>query len=285
MMTSYTTTFVTAFVQIYGTKKEDPIFGGRDSAWRYAHFRTLAESGVPLCVYVDIEEHERMLKFAEEFCNIHVRLTKPLHETWAHRIYDKHTSITMPEQAHAEKDTEAYLLLIMAKTEWVADVARSNPWNTPQFAWIDFSIGYVLRDIPLCQSELQRIAGTVLPSKSLYIPGCSPYPHPFPARVAQLSADGLRAECPVVLESPCWRFCGGLFVGDTAAILEFDDLSRTLFPIFLCKYRRLVWEVNYWAWLESAADPTWNPIWYRADHNDTMLTEFPHMKTKAEAQL
>ena len=272
------TTFVTAFVQIYGSNNEQ-IFGGRDSAWRYAHFRTLAESGVPLCVYVDIEEYARMIDFAKEFDNIHVLLTPPLSETWAHEVYQTTTDntdivITLPEQAHVDKDTQSYLLLIMAKTEWVAEVARSNPWNTPQFAWIDFSIGYVLHDIPRCQSELQRIARTVLPPKTLYIPGCSPYPHPLPAHVAQLSADELRAECPTILEGPYWRFCGGLFVGDTASILEFDELSRTFFGSFLCKYRRLVWEVNFWAWLESAV-PAWTPIWYNADHNDTMITDFP----------
>ena len=280
-----TTTFVTAFVQIYGNEH---IFGGRDSAWRYAHFRTLAESRVPLCVYVDIEEHDRMTQFAAEFSNIKVYLSRPLAEMWSHQIYravcqqDIERKITFPEHAQSEKDTESYLLLILSKTEWVADIARSNPWNTPQFAWIDFSIGYVLRDIPRCQSELQRISRTVLPESTLYIPGCGPYYDPYPAHVAQLSVDELNATVPVLLQSPCWRFCGGLFVGDTASILNFDDLSRTMFGTFLCTYQRLVWEVNYWAWLESVTAsypmwPVWRPVWYQADHNDTMLTEFPHI--------
>jgi hypothetical protein len=31
----------------------------------------------------------------------------------------------------------------------------------------------------------------------------------------------------------------------------------------------LVWEVNYWAWLE--AEGYISPIWYLADHNDTII--------------
>lgn len=274
-----TTTFVTAFVQVY----RDPdieVFGGRDSAWRYAHFRTLAETGVPLCVYVDIEEYDRMNVFAAEFTNIHVMLTKPLSETWSHQVYANAvadnmdtSTIALPEQAHSEKDTAAYMLLIMAKTEWVADVARLNPWNTTQFAWIDFSIAYIFYDRIQCQSEICRISRTR--TTHLCLPGCTPYLDPFPPYIAQLSVDELHSVCPALLQWPCWRFCGGLFVGDADSVIEFDTLCRTQFPIFLCKYRRLVWEVNFWAWLESAV-PTWRPIWYEADHNDSMLTAFPN---------
>lgn len=282
------TTFVTAFVQVYRDPDVD-VFGGRDSVWRYAHFRTLAETGVSLCVYVDIEEYDRMNAFAAEFTNIHVLLTKPLSETWSHQVYanavadnanastadawtTEAVSITLPEQAHPEKDTAAYMLLILAKTEWVADVARLNPWNTTQFAWIDFSIAYVFRDRIRCQSEIRRISRTH--TTHLCLPGCMSYSEPFPPHIAELSVDELLSVCPALLQWPCWRFCGGLFVGDADSVIEFDTLCRTQFPTFLCKYRRLVWEVNFWAWLESAV-PTWRPIWYGADHNDSMLTAFP----------
>ena len=45
------------------------------------------------------------------------------------------------------------------------------------------------------------------------------------------------------------------------------------FPEFVETTRRLVWEVNFWAWLEVNSD--WNPQWYSADHNDTILTNLP----------
>jgi hypothetical protein len=265
---NYTTTFVTAFIQIYNESMTDTVFGGRDTAWRYAHFRTLAESGVPICVYVDEKEHANMTEFAREFSNIWVMPPKSLSQTWSHACVNvyKTGELTRPPLADSDKDSNDYMTLMVAKTELVADVARINPWRTPHFAWIDFSIAYVFQDIPRCQSEIRHIASrkeTYTPF--LCIPGC--WDKSSPAE--------LLIESPVMLNRPCWRFCGGLFVGDAQTIIEFDALCRRMFPVFLDKYRHIVWEVNFWAWIESAV-PTWQPIWYKADHqNDTMFTNFP----------
>jgi hypothetical protein len=35
-------------------------------------------------------------------------------------------------------------------------------------------------------------------------------------------------------------------------------------------YKKLVWEVNFWAWLERVV-PTWNPNWFLSDHNDSIV--------------
>ena len=67
-----------------------------------------------------------------------------------------------------------------------------------------------------------------------------------------------------------WRFCGGFFIGDAESILKFDDLYKTKYPEFITAYRKLVWEVNFWAWLEVNSD--WAPEWYAAGHDDTIIT-------------
>jgi hypothetical protein len=41
------------------------------------------------------------------------------------------------------------------------------------------------------------------------------------------------------------------------------------FPLFLEETKQLVWEVNFWSWLETVQH--WKPIWYPADHNDSIL--------------
>jgi hypothetical protein len=68
---------------------------------------------------------------------------------------------------------------------------------------------------------------------------------------------------------PYWRFCGGFFLADKESFLEFHDLFFDKYPDFLRQHKRLIWEVNYWAWLEHECG--WSPNWYAADHNDSII--------------
>jgi hypothetical protein len=98
-----------------------------------------------------------------------------------------------------------------------------------------------------------------LPDKCMLVPGCwSKYDN---------------INIGHVTECINWRFCGGFFIGDKDSILKFDSLYKTKFPEFTQTYNKLVWEVNFWAWLEVNSD--WKPQWYAADHNDSILTNLP----------
>jgi hypothetical protein len=70
-------------------------------------------------------------------------------------------------------------------------------------------------------------------------------------------------------DSICWRFCGGFFMGDKNSLTSFYHVSISHFEEFLKISEKLVWEVNYWAWLEASGYIS--PIWYLADHNDTII--------------
>ena len=275
-----TTTFVTAFIDVYG----DAPFDHRNVEWRYTHFRTLAESGIPLCVYVDPTTHGRMTALATEFPNIYVMPPRTLQQTWAHHIYTHlqtaaggNTGIRPPAGAHPVKDTVDYLLLMHAKIEFVHNAIVLNPWNTDHFAWIDFSLPFLFRDVEACRTQLQRIAHIHYPPytvslgqrKCMYMCGCRGYSD---ADVAQLTINP-------PLDRAHWRFFGGIFVGHRTALVEFHDLCRDQFPRLLESYQTLVWEINYWAWLESIASvesvtPTWSAVRYTAEHNDTILSHF-----------
>ena len=66
-----------------------------------------------------------------------------------------------------------------------------------------------------------------------------------------------------------WWFCGGFFIGDKNSLLSFYDVSISHFEEFLKSTEKIVWEVNYWAWLEAYGYIS--PIWYTADHNDSII--------------
>jgi hypothetical protein len=46
-------------------------------------------------------------------------------------------------------------------------------------------------------------------------------------------------------------------------------MSNDYFLRFLNQTRKIVWEVNYWAWLENLG--LISPTWYLANHNDTIV--------------
>jgi hypothetical protein len=66
-----------------------------------------------------------------------------------------------------------------------------------------------------------------------------------------------------------WRFCGGFLIGDKKSLIHFYIMSNDYFLRFLNQTRKIVWEVNYWAWLENLG--LISPTWYLANHNDTIV--------------
>jgi hypothetical protein len=72
-----------------------------------------------------------------------------------------------------------------------------------------------------------------------------------------------------IMNGVYWRFCGGFMLGDASSIINFYHLYNEFFPIFMRTHKKLVWEVNFWGWLEANTD--WNPRWYSADHNDSII--------------
>jgi hypothetical protein len=151
---------------------------------------------------------------------------------------------------NTNKDTYRYMMLINSKVEYLFRTTQNNPFNTGHFAWIDFGLFHIIRDYEAAQKKLYRIATTEYKIGSLMIPGCWQKGQPIIDRIN-------------------WRFCGGFLLGCREEIVRFYNTYLGQLKIFLDIYGILVWEVNFWAWLESNAKITVS--WYLADHNDSML--------------
>lgn len=65
-----------------------------------------------------------------------------------------------------------------------------------------------------------------------------------------------------------------IFFGDKSSLINFYNVSIDHYSTFLELTQNVVWEVNYWSWLE--AKKYFNPIWYPADHNDSII-ELPNI--------
>jgi hypothetical protein len=142
-----------------------------------------------------------------------------------------------------------------SKIEFIKKTIHVNPFNNEYFCWFDFSLPYIFKDIENSILKLKAYSEcSFIHEPFITMPGCWSFKC---------------GNIEVLKESVCWRFCGGVLMGDKNSLLSFYDVSISHFEDFLRLTKNLVWEVNYWAWLE--AEGYISPIWYLADHNDTII--------------
>ena len=263
-------TFVTSFFNIY----EKDYDAKKTIPWRVERFEEMARTGINICVYTcdDFAKYIDTTRFPNvclyggcEDINrqnqiIVTTQDNPVSDT---KEYDQlprsiyGAGSALPAVRNETKDTAEYLTIINRKTEFMADAVRRNPFGTTHFAWVDFNLSHVLFDTVRSLRYLQDLGQRTFAKKMFAIPGC--WDHKYN-----------NVDIGHVTECIFWRFCGGFFIGDAESILRFDDLYKTKYPEFIDAYGKLVWEVNFWAWLEVNSD--WAPEWYAAGHDDTIIT-------------
>jgi hypothetical protein len=112
----------------------------------------------------------------------------------------------------------------------------------------------VIKDREASQEWLCTLSLLELKDPGLYIPGCWQKGALKTRMFSQIN----------------WRFCGGFFLGDSESITEFQRLYKEHFvDVTTNSIAGLTWEVNFWHHLEI--EHGWNPVWFHADHNDTIL--------------
>jgi len=248
------TTFVSAFLSIY-----DEPYQNKNIEWRLTQFRKLCDTGIPLAVICSRDCYE-YIKSVIQYPNVAFLEPLDLSETWVSQIYHSvECDIELPNARNVAKDTKEYLLLMNAKTEFMKRAVEQNPWNSTHFAWIDFNIFHIFGGQEVEASEyLRNLAKRRLAPYFLTLPGCWGKEH---------------VHEPYLMNDICWRFCGGFFIGSADRILEFHQYYLKYFESFLREKRKLVWEVNMWAWFEL--QHMMSVIWYQGDHNRRILEFHP----------
>lgn len=248
-------TYVTSYMKIYNTP-----FYNRDDAYFLSKFNEIVKTGIRICVYTD------NIALFKDYDAEYVKVFETrLINTWVYQTVkqlggvdnDKErNTILLPPIRTTEKDTTKYMILMNSKIDFIKDAIDKNPFDTSHYAWIDFGITYIFKNLVECQKLIRLYNSLQLEAKFLCIPGC----------LGKTPITDINA----YINHVNWRFCGGFFVGDKESIQQFHTLHRNFFPQFLKENNTLVWEVNFWAWLEFIVSD-WNPTWYPADHNDSII--------------
>lgn len=253
------TTFVTAFLDLGEDRSKDK------SVERCCKFFSrLADTGITLHVFLS----KNYQQIYETIVGPRDNVTLEFIELQELEAYQDVNTIEygMPEVRTHYHDTKNFLILINSKIELVHRVMRSGSGSSEpssQYAWIDFSIYHVFKDVDTTGRYIKMLGSSTL-KNGLYIPGCWE-----------------RSENGPSFSSVCWRFCGGFFIGDTASIEKFYVSHRSLFKT-LVSLKGLSWEVNLWAWLEYIGHLSC--IWVKADHNDSIV-RLPSSAFKVVASL
>ena len=257
-------TFVTCFYHIY---KEEP-FQYKNVPWRIEQFEFIASLGVNICLY----GCETTTPFLEEcirkFPNVKLlTLDIPYTETPIYKTCMQ-PDLTLPERRYDTKDNVEYMTLMNSKIEFVYDAIMKNPWNSRVFSWMDFSMAYVFGNKGESLPYLKRLSERNFIDKFMAFPGCW---YPIPPNNPS-----------AIINNIHWRFCGTFFIGDKESLLYFHKVYREHFPRFIEETKKLVWEVNIWAWLEANTDA--NIRWFSSDHNDRII-QLPEHFFKQEVQI
>jgi Bacterial protein of unknown function (HtrL_YibB) len=244
-------TYVTCFVHIY---KEEP-FQHKTVDWRIQQFRYVADKGLHIMLYGDETTTPYLEECVADYPNVKlVTMDIPYTETPIYKAC-LDPILTLPERRNVKKDTVEYMALMNAKIEFMYDAMQKDPWGSKIFAWMDFSMAYIFANKQFTLHQLRQMTAAPFKTPFLTIPGCWPR---IPPNHVQTIANSIH-----------WRFCGTFFMGDKQSMMEFHRIYREAYPQFIAMYRKLIWEVNIWAWLEANANVQIQ--WYESDHNDRMI--------------
>jgi hypothetical protein len=245
------TTFVTAYLKVYD-EEYDML---RTFENRLKHFMHLLEIGINICIFIEPELESKFNEIELKYDNLKVVQTIKIPELELYKIGDNNLQLcNLPANRNKLKDTKNYMFLMLAKLEFIKKTIDLNPYNSDYFGWIDFSLLYVFKDMNNTLSKIKKISNTKFKQEFIYIPGCWNY------KINNIN---------YLKNNIVWRFCGGFLIGDKKSLIHFYNMSNDNFLKFLNETQTLVWEVNYWAWLEFVG--LISPTWYLADHNDTIL--------------
>jgi hypothetical protein len=234
--------YVTAFIELEGCVYFD-------ASTFIDHFFAVAECGVPIILYASKSYYDMMKERLEYYKNVSLGAIVELEDLWAYKTIKSKEPVALPAWRSETKDNLNYMALQHSKIELIQRAMKYTAGS--HYAWLDFRIGYVFKDVEGSKAHLKTLSESKLAADFLAFPGCWEL------------GRGL------ILETVCWRFCGGFFAGSRGALDDFWRRTQTYLPLFLDETHTITWEVNFWAWMERYKN--WRPTWYAADHNDSII--------------
>lgn len=233
--------FVTSFLNLGEDRSKDK------SIDKYIElFNRLASTGIPIHLFLS-PSYKDKIPFHKNVDIDHI----DLEDTDTYNSL-KELSFDLPEIRTDYHDTKNFLILMNSKIEFLKK-SMDKYKECDDFCWIDSGIFHVFRNTEESTKYLKLLSVSSLKTDSLCMPGCWP---------KGTSIDR-------ITEHVNWRFCGGFLAGKRNRLEEFYDFYQRFFVSMVKLNKKLVWEVNVWAYLEFFHSLRFD--WFKADHNDSII--------------
>jgi hypothetical protein len=250
-------TFVTGIFNIYETEYDK----NKRVENRINHFESIAKQNIKIDLYTDDKYYDKILYLEKKYPKIKIINLNSIYNTEFSNIitnYEKETNLNLnlPSNRNIKKDTREYLLLINLKIELINNSIKmdEDKDENKYYYWFDFGLGYVFKNKEETINSMMKILNVKLIDEFIYIPGCW---------------NGIYKNDNHLINNIIWRFCGGIIIGDKKSLLEFYNLCKNNYHRFFLKFNTLVWEVNYWAWIEKETNISIK--WNYSNHDDSIV--------------
>ena len=213
----------------------------------------------PVLLYCQETHYDKLVEETQTFVHITICRAPIVEKMLFYTAADK---VSLPSSRNETKDTVDYLWHTHMKVPCLYK-AIQDYLDCEYFAYLDFHAPHeLLTDIDtnkyLHELFVKYPHLFINHEKSVYIPGCWSSP--------------TNVEDVDFANHVNWRFCGSFLFGSRVAIDRMYTLYKNCFRAFLDSHNNILsWEVNFWAYLERTRPDEWKPIWYVANHDDSMV--------------
>jgi hypothetical protein len=264
-------TYVSAIVDIYngnGNDKEVDIRKTKEA--RIDRFKELAQSGIQLVLFCCPTYYPLLTDMLKEYTNVKLLDIVKLSDLLVYKICQTYESnhkeqLSLPMERSFVKDTREYMILMNSKVEFLLRAITANVYNTNYFCWIDFSYFYMINE----QTDKNDIINKLI-YLNKYLINSNRQFIMIPGNNNNITNSINNKD---YLNSINWRFCGTSLIGDKNSLLDFCNKAFNLFPLFLQITNKLIWEVNYWMWMEQ--NGYFSPQWYHGRFDKSLIINIP----------
>jgi hypothetical protein len=245
-------TIVSAFVSNINERYSDSL------KRYYQHGRILMKSTTPKVIFVDEIMFGLIGDDYDKSNTLIIKIIKT--DSYLYNYTSHLTNFQLNSTDHT-KDTIEFMFTMCNKTEWIRRAIYLNHFKTENYIWIDFGIKHILNGaFTYCSDEdfIEKI--NKLKDKKYN-------------RVRIGGIWNLNYEYNIdIYKTVAWYFAGGVFGGNTTALLKFSDLMKEKCISIMTNRNTIMWEVNIWYLIWCENKELFDA--YKCDHNATLVDNY-----------